>query len=465
VSSVTGDGIADLIASLDALLERTPASPDRGRPRLWVDRAFTIKGSGTVVTGTLTGGSLTVEEAVEILPAGTPSRVRSIETHRRRRDSAEPGSRVALNLAGLERAAIARGDAVVRPGQWRATDLLDVWIRPVRGIDHAIAARGRYKLHLGSAEIDVRLRLLDGPALQPGGEALGRLQLAQRVTAEPFDRFVLRDIGRRATVAGGRVLDPHPTVRRLSGRAKETRIAQLDARHRAGRDDMPELLVGERGAMPASEFAALTGAEPPPGLLRGYAASAPWMSETAEALTGALRVFHDAKPLARGMPREDARAAIGLADGRLFSTLLEALNDRVIADGPLLRLASHRVTLSPDHEAARGRVLAELDAAAYSPPTLTELASANGSDLIQALVDSGELVRFSRDLALTSERYAAAKDAIAEAARSEGPLTTSRIRELLGTSRKYAIPLLEHLDSVGFTKRSGVVRIVADDSR
>jgi selenocysteine-specific elongation factor len=462
VSAVTGDGMADLIASLDALLGRIPPSPDRGRPRLWVDRAFSIKGSGTVVTGTLTGGSLGVDDEVEVLPAGARSRVRSIETHKRRRDSAEPGSRVALNLAGLERAAIARGDAIVRPGQWRATDLLDVWIRPVRDIDHAIAARGTYTLHLGSAEVDVRLRLLDIRAIEPGGEALARLQLAAPLAAEPFDRFVLRDVGRSATVAGGRVLDPHPAVRRLSGREKEKRVAQLEARQRAAREELPALVVDERGALPADEIALLAGAELPPGPLRGYAVSPAWLSERTEALIGALAAFHAANSLSRGMPREDARAATGLTDARLFAALEDALGDRITSDGPLLSLASHRVTLTPEQEAVRLRVLADLDAAAYSPPTLTELSSAHGSSLIQALVDAGELVRVSRDFALTSERYAAAKAAIAEAARSEGPLTTSRIRELLGTSRKYAIPMLEHLDSVGFTKRSGDVRTVAD---
>src|SRR5437867_735942 len=152
------------------MLARTPPAPDRGRPRLFVDRSFSIRGAGTVVTGTLTGGRIAKDDEVEILPAGVRGRVRSIQTHKRARDEAEPGSRVALNIGGIDRHQVARGDAVVRPRRWRATRTLDVWLRPVRGTARPISTRGAYTLYLGTAESDVQMRLMGASELERGGE-------------------------------------------------------------------------------------------------------------------------------------------------------------------------------------------------------------------------------------------------------------------------------------------------------
>jgi selenocysteine-specific elongation factor len=466
VSAVTGEGMEELVAALERLLERTPPAPDRGRPRLWVDRSFTIRGAGTVVTGTLAGGALREGEEVEVLPGGRRARIRAIETHRRRRHRAEPGSRVALNLAGIERDEVGRGDAVVTPGAWRATDLLDVWMRPVRGLGEPVAPRGSYTVHVGSAEVPARLAFLDAASLAPGGEAYARLVLARPVAVDAFDRFVLRDTGRRATVAGGVVLDPHPAERRLRGPDRARRGAELRARRAAGQEGLAARVVEERGVVAAADLRWMAGVEAPPGPLRGYAASEAWLAGMAEALTATLERFHRARPLERGMPREDARAALGerdprlAADPRLFAALLEALADRVVAEGPLLRLASHRVTLSPEERAARERILARLEEAGFAPPSLEALAREHGRALVAVLLEGGDLVRVAPDIAFTRARYEEARRRIAEAARREGPLTASQIRTLLGTSRKYAIPLLEHLDAVGFTRRSGDLRTV-----
>ena len=462
VSAETGEGVDELVATVDAMLERTPETPDRDRPRLFADRSFSMRGSGTVVTGTLTGGRMRVEDEIEVLPAGVRARVRSIQTHKLRRDEAEPGSRVALNLAGLDRHEVRRGDAIVRPGQWRPTTTLDAIMRPVRGLNHAVSGRGAFKVYIGSAEVEARLRYIDPDRLEPAGEAFVRLQLAEPVVAEPFDRFVLRDSGRRETVAGGVVLDAHPVRRRIAGPDRPVHAEGLRARRDAGRDGVARLVVEEREVVSVNDMVWLAGVRPADGPLRGFAVSETWLARASTTLLDALASYHAANPLASGIPREEARLRAQIDDTKLFAALVEALGDRVAADGTLLRLTTHRVTMSPEHEAARDRLMTELDAAALAPPTLDEVARAYGGALLKALIESGDLVRFSPDHALTRDRYEKARRSIEDAIRSEGPLTTSRLRELLGTSRKYVVPLLEHLDAAGFTRRRGDVRELGD---
>lgn len=458
VSTVTGEGLNELVGTLDELLGRTPQARDDGRPRLFIDRSFTMKGSGTVVTGTLTGGRIGVGDEVEVLPAGVRARIRSIQTHKVRREEATPGSRVALNLAGLDRHEVRRGDAVVQPGGWRPTETIDVWMRPVRGIDHAVSGRGAFKVYIGSAEVDARVRFLEPAQLAPGGEALARLTLATPVVADPFDRFVVRDSGRRETVAGGVVLDPHPVQRRLAGTARARRVSELSERGEAGREGLLERVLFERGFVATRDLEWLTGTTRTDSALSGFAVSPAWLEKTTAALTGALDNHHRSNPLTRGMPRELARTAARIDDADLFAALVSALDGRVVEEGPLLRLASHSVTLSPEQSAARDRLIGELDAAGLQPRSLGELEKHFGAALVKALVENGTLVRFSSDLGMTAERYAETKKRIADAIRSEGPLTASRVKELLGTSRKYVIPLLEHLDAVGFTRRNGDIR-------
>lgn len=455
VSPVSGAGLDDLVAAIDRMLDRAGEPPDRRRPRVYVDRSFSIRGAGTVVTGTLTGGPLRVADEVEVLPDGHRARVRQIQTHKRQRDAAAPASRVALNLAGLERAEVRRGDAVVRPGEWRATQTLDVILRTPRGLAHALGNRGAFKVYAGSAEVDARLTLLERHELGPGDETFARLALASPVTAAPGDRFVLRDVGRSETVGGGVVLDPHPP------QAHDGRTAALRARAAAAPDEIPTLAVAERGVVAREDLPWITGsgAEPKDAVLLGsYALSRARFEEQAAALERVLAAFHAREPLAQGMPREDARAAAGLDDARLFGELVEALAGRVAAEGPIVRLESHRVTLSPEQDAARAAIMQTLAGARFAPPARAELERAHGPSLVRALLDQGVLVKISDDIVFGARELDEAKVAIADAFRQEGPLTAARIRDALGTSRKYVIPLLEHLDRTGFTRRRGDLR-------
>ncbi|HEX9123090.1 MAG TPA: selenocysteine-specific translation elongation factor [Actinomycetota bacterium] len=464
-SSHTGEGVDELVAALDAMVADAPPAPDAGRPRGFVDRVFTIKGAGTVVTGTLIGGRLAVGQEVELYPTGVRARIRSLQTHKRSIREARPVSRVAANLVGAERERLERGDVIGLPGQWRPTALIEARIRPVRGLTHPIAERGAYKLYAGSAERDVRLHPYGGAEIGPGSDGgFARLRLSAPVILDVFDRFVLRETGRRETVAGGVVLDVDPPVR--PGSSPEGRLA---AREGATPADLPALLVGERGAIRAADLVVLTGMAPS-SIHTARTAADWWVSEpVARAVEADVRSllegFHARNPLVPGLELGEVREAVVLALRRASAPTPPALVDALLTDlearrivareGKLVRLFEHRVSLS-EHRDEVERLVAAVAEAEPTPPTIAELVAAGFSrEVIEAAARAGALVRVSPQLVVTPAFVRRAEVAVEEA--PDG-ITVSGFRERLGTSRKYAVPLLEHLDQRGIAVRRGDLR-------
>ena len=466
-SATTGQGLEDLTAALDVMVAQAPPPEDRGRPRIAIDRSFTIRGAGTVVTGTLTGGTLSVGDEVRLYPDGGLVRIRSLQTHRRPVQVARPVSRVAANLAGVPKADVERGDVLALPRQWRPTSQIEVDLVPVRGMAHPLTARGAYKLYLGSAERDVRLRLYGTNELGAGREAFARLRLAHPVVADVGDRFVLREAGRQETVAGGTVLDPDPPQR--PGPDPEVRLA---AREAVEPERLAALVVAEREAVRATDLLLLAGSGPT--VVEGAERIGPWWlsRSTLDALTGAARQtlerFHRDNPMRPGLDAAEVRRSLTAARPSLAPALEQGLagdllaameREKVLArQGSELRLAGHEVTLG-DRETEASRLVAAVAAGEPSPPTVRDLSGAGFSaELVAACVATGRLVRVSEDLVLTPD-FAARAETVArsEASKPEG-LTVSRYRELLGTSRKYALPILAWLDDCGVTRRQGDVR-------
>ena len=465
-SSVTGAGLDDLRRAIDAMLAQAPPSDDRGRPRIHLDRSFTIKGAGTVVTGTLTGGTLVVGDEIQIYPAGVHARIRSLQTHRRSVEVARPISRVAVNLAGVAKDAVERGDLLGRPGQWRPTSVLEVRLTVVRGASR-VSTRGAYKVHVGATEREAALRLYGAGSLAPGEAAYGRLRLARPMTVAVGDRFVLRDTGRRATVAGGVVLDTEPPSRPGPGAGE-----RLARRLAAAPDDLAGLIVAERGAVRSSELGPVSGPVPP--AVNGAERVGPWWVDAAlfemiaPAVLSSLETYHRESPLLPGMEASALEAVIRTAAPAIHAALSAglgtALLDRLQADGvivregTLLRLPGHRVSLG-EREQDAGRLVDRVRAGEPTPPGIGELmGEGHPRELIDAAVAVGHLVRVSDDIVVTPELAGRAEEiARREAAGPEG-MTVSRFRELLGTTRKYALPLLERLDRAGVTRRDGDVR-------
>jgi selenocysteine-specific elongation factor len=471
-SSVTGTGLEELRSALDELVTEAPPPVDEGRPRLHIDRSFTIRGAGTVVTGTLTGGTFAVGEEVEVYPSGFRARIRSLQTHRRPVDEARPISRVAVNLAGLAKESVERGDLLGRPGQWRPAGTLEVRLAAVRGAA-PVGARGAYKLHVGAAERDASLRLYDADEVAPGAPAFGRLHLNHPVTVAVGDRFVLRDTGRRVTVAGGRVLDTDPP--RRPGPAPWARLAR---RVDAG-DRLSSLLLEERGAVRGADLAPLTGAAPTT-VDGGRRASSWWIAESlfdrlAAALTEALARHHDEHPLRPGMEAAEARRLLGRAAPELAGAIDDALGTAVLAaleadgtiarDGTVLRLPAHRISLGEREEEAR-KLVAIVRLGEPAPPDVRELIDAGFDlELIEAACTTGRLVRIDDDIVVTPDLVARAEETARREAAGPDGLTVSRFRELLGTTRKYALPLLTRLDQMGVTRRDGDVRRLGPGER
>lgn len=395
-SSVTGDGLDRLVSELDGVIARAAPAPDVGRPRLWVDRVFTISGAGTVVTGTLAGGSLAVGETVEVAPEGRVARIRSIQSHKRELQSVVPGNRVALNLAGLERQGAERGDAIVGRGQFRATRTIDVELRAIP-VGTPIREKGAHLLYAGSAEVPVRMRLLGPAAIEPGSAGYAQLTLQDPLPLQRGDRFVLRDAGRVTTLGGGRVLDPLPGPAR---RKDEGRPALLTELSKADAEGALVALVEAAGTLEVGE-----------ALFRSGADSAP------PGITEAGGFYLSRSEAARRSDEDRERAA---QQGSGAATLIE-----------------------------------KIDAGGFTPPMTKEL----GSDpaLVRSLVASGDLVRIG-DFHLTAAGAAEARRLVRAHIDSHGPMTVSEIRDLLGTTRKYAVPLCEWLDSTGTTKREGDLR-------
>jgi selenocysteine-specific elongation factor len=459
VSAHSGEGLDELTLALDALLAAA-SPPEHARARLFVDRVFTIRGAGTVATGTLTGDCLEVGDEVQLYPTDRTARIRSLQTHKHREDRACPVTRVAANLVGVEREDLERGDVLGLPGAWRPTTLFDATLREVRGLSSPISERGAFKIYAGSEEVDARIRIAETPA----GASVVRVRTARPVVLDVGDRFVLREAGRRTTIGGGRVLDVWPP----KAFTRHAHLEMLDARGSAPRQDLPRLAVDERGAIPAAEVESVTGASAEDALLTGAWCVSPSVRHAAtDALVHLLQAFHRDRPLEEGMDlaltrpilMRAARAAGAPADPSLADALLDATiaQGTIVRTGTMLRLATHRVAIEERADDI-ARLLAILGGDREStPPTIKELeAEGFPRALVEAAARAGTIVRIGPDLVIAPSLVDRAMAVVRTSA--EQGITVSALREALGTSRKFAVPLVEWMDRERMTRRVGDLR-------
>jgi selenocysteine-specific elongation factor len=469
-----GLGLAELRAALDAALDAAPEPPDRGRPRLPVDRVFSVRGSGTVVTGTLAGGVLEAEGEAELLPAGRRVRVRGLQGHGAPLARATPARRLAVNLAGIATGRVRRGDVLALPGQWAPTRTADCRLRCLPSAPAPLRARGAYLLYAGAAEAAVRLQPIDAAEVRPGQEALVRLHLERPLVLDAFEPVVLRDAGRDETVGGGRVLDPFPPEPLHGTAGRVRRAEQLEAREAGGRDGLLERVLAERQVVAVADLPRLVGVGTGEGAAaleravaaglavrsRGLAWSPPaWERATAGALAAVAR-HHRLEPLAPGLPAQAARQA-ALQPGWPAAAGAEAVeallaDGRLVADGAAVRLPGHGLRLDGAQQAVRERVEAALRAGGVS--VLGEAALAElGADrrMIAVLLRLEVLVALAPGVYLGREALDGAVAALRAAFPAGRPFAATEAKEALGTTRRTAIPLLEHLDRTGVTVRLG----------
>ncbi len=421
-----GVGLDALRSALDRLVITTPAAADRGRPRLWIDRSFPVRGAGTVITGTLGGGPVSVGDELIIAPAGHPVRVRGLQSHYRSLASAEPGRRLAVNVSGVGHHQIGRGHAMVRPGQWQFTRTLDGSLSVLPSVGSPLGSRGAFVLYAGSGDFPVRLRVLGqgAPSIEPGHEGLVRLWLhgAVPVPLLPGDRYILRELGRGELIGGGVVLDIEPVL----------------PASRADPSLSVERVVKERGWVDVDHLERLTGQRLAP--TAGH-----WVIDPCRAVAMEERLRLGCA--AAGSAGVDLASLTGVERAMLSAGMdgLAIVDNRVFAESELGADLSDHAT----------RVLTALEGDPLSPPDLP-------------LSDRGALRELEhRGLAcqvgplwLATSAVEAAIDVVGRLLQSEPEgFTVSEARQALGVSRKYALPLLTHFDATGITRRHGDRRV------
>ncbi len=480
VSAVTGEGIEALRAHLDRVAAAVRARSADGPFRLPVDRVFTMPGFGTVVTGTVASGRVRVGDAVELQPSGRATRVRGVQSHGQKAEEAVAGSRAALNLAGVEVEEVTRGDVCATPGTLRATQLVDARLQLLPRLDRPLANRTRIRLYAGTAEVLGRVTLLDREALAPGESGLVQFRLEVPTALAKGDPFVVRLYSPLVTLGGGVVLQPEARKHR---RFQEEVLDSLRVRESGAPIDLLERAVFEAGEAGITMAALAQALQRPVAevradaevLLEGeelLALSAQavihrqrWET-LRERLQQTLEAFHQATRLREWRPREElrARAARGIPGGT-FGLILQRLaaEGAIETQGEGVRRAGHRVTLDPAQEALAARLEERLRESLFSPPTLADLTTAEGPaarEVLNALVETGRAARVSEGLYLHRDAVEQIKELVAAHISKQGRITAADFRDLTNSSRKYAVPILEYLDSIRFTRRVGDERVL-----
>lgn len=451
VAAPTKEGYPELLDHLVAAVEAATSGPTpSGRSRMWIDRAFTISGAGTVVTGTLTDGSVEVGNRLVLWPGEHEVRVRGLQSHEKELDSVSSTSRCALNLAGLERQEVQRGCMLGLPGQWAPSDLLLVDISTARYLEEPLTNRGAYHLHLGSGSWPVGLRLADEDESSPTRAAL--LRLPERIPVVSGDRFILRETGRRAVVAGGRVLDPAPSPKRADV------LDSLDLLRPAviaGPDAIAGALLHARRTDSLDRLSAHSGGGSPQDavVVRGHALARTRADEiTARAITLAGE-FQEENPLRPGIQKASLASRLSLSLA-LLEALIEASTD-LRDEGATVATSDFEGGIDSAREEEWEALRDRLVAAGHTVPRIKELGI--DPDLLHALLRDGRAVRVGPELIYLPEQLADLSAALRE---MPSPFTVAEFRDHFELSRKYAVPLLEWMDANGVTERDGDVRTV-----
>ena len=484
VSAKTGAGVPELRATLARLARAVPAKdPDR-TARLPIDRVFTVKGFGTVVTGTLVSGRFAVDEKVEVYPRGVQSKVRGLQVHGHAVDQASAGQRTAVNLQGVERAALERGDVLAPAGTLLPTVLLDGTLELLEDAPRPLKTRDRVRFHAGTQEVMARVLPVDRSDLEPGDAGHARFRLEAPVVVLPGDRFVVRSYSPIVTIGGGTVLDIAPPRFKRKGPALAAHLALLAGGEPAEVLEEHLKQAGAAGAR-AGDLRARTpfGPERLHHLLdslqqsgRILAVDREWFlhrdaSDRLRTQTLALlEAFHRENPLRGGISREELRSRVGQAQERVFGQLLTTLEIEgvVRSERDQVRLAAHTIRLSADQERVVRGLEADFRGAGAAPPSPEEALARHGvkgsekSELFQVLVADRTLVRVKESLFFHAEALRSIQEQLIALLRQKKEIGPADFKDLFGVSRKYAIPLMEYFDAQRVTVRVGERRVLRE---
>ncbi|GCE47627.1 selenocysteine-specific elongation factor [Thermosporothrix hazakensis] len=497
VSSYTREGLPELLSTLDRILSEEEVRQDIARPRLFVDRVFTLTGFGTVVTGTLLDGTLRVGQEVEILPAGLRTRIRGMQTHKQAVEVARPGSRVALNLANIARSDVRRGDVVALPGQLRPVQLFDARIRLLPDAPRPLTHNTEVEVFSGSQEIPAKVRLLDVETLQPGASAWAQFRLSRPAVLVRRDPFVLRIPSPSMTIGGGEVVDTRPRYHRrfqasvletleqmLHGTPEDLVLAALETRRVGAKkgasasggkgyelrdlarqcnlaedvtQQICDTLLSERRVRKIGNF---------------WVAQTVWEALVEESVR-LVSDFHRRYPLRSGLSKEEWRTRLHLTPRLAADVFATLQREGVLEQGEIpgtgglsetrgagtVHLPGYAPQYTEQQKKQVVQLLERFRASPFTPPTRAEAEKIAEAEVVTALIEQGVLVKIGDGLLFLRETYEEMLRKVLTYLYQHGTMTVAEARDLLGTTRKYILPVLEHMDILRITRRNGDERV------
>jgi selenocysteine-specific elongation factor len=494
VSAYTMQGIPDLLARLEQMLATSQERQNIARPRLPVDRVFTLTGFGTIVTGTLLDGNFKMGQEVEILPQGLKTRIRGLQTHQHKMEIAQPGSRVAINLANVSRTDLARGDVVALPGQLRPTMLVDAHIQLLADAPHSLTHNTLVDFYSGSQEVPARVRLLDVEELQPGKSAWVQLRLSRPAVLARRDRFILRIPSPSTTIGGGAVVDVQARYHRRyqaailnrlatleHGAPEELVLATLDRRTRLAHSsntvakgqafkgysgyELAEIVKQSNLSQDVTQQTLETLLHE--GRVRRIGAA--WFAQPVwdamvEETVRLLSEHHRQYPLRGGLSKEEWRTRLNLSPrmaAEIFITLqAEGIVAEATSTGGSIRLPDFVPSFSKAQQQQVEQLLRRFRENPYTPPVRGEAEAVVGTEVLNALIEQGQLVKLGDGVLFLRETYDEAIAKLVQYLREHGTMTVAEARDVLGATRKYILPLLEHIDTLKITRRIGDERVL-----
>ena len=474
VSAYTGEGINDLKSNIDIILDETDVRKDLGRPRLPIDRCFTISGFGTVVTGTLIDGTLTVGQEIELARSGQRARVRGLQSHKTKVDGTDPGVRLAVNLSGLSKNEVERGEILTIPGWLKPTRRLDARLRMVKNAPHPLKHNQGVTFHLFTSEASARIRLLDANGLVAGQEGWVQILLEEPLPVVKGDFFVIRSS--EDTLGGGQIVDPNP--RRRYRRFDDDVVERMMTLDQGSGEDIIISVAEQWGPCDLTALSQRSNLSREEVSYRvaeltedGHLISLGDFSNDGDAvvysaqgwavirskITSALQLYHTQYPLRQGVPTQEIRSRLDLSQPVYQRALVKLVEEGVVVDErQSLRLPDHEISLTPKMDQEASEYLDSLRKNPYSPPSDQKI----NPELLGVLVDQDKVVRVGDGVIFDAVAYREMTGRIVQHLKDHGNITVAEARTMFNTSRKYILPLLEHMDQQQITRRTGDERIL-----
>jgi len=490
VSAVTGQGLGDLITALEQLVGQVEERSATGLFRLPIDRVFTMKGFGTVITGTLVSGQVKTGDAVEILPGGILAKVRGIQVHNAKVQQAVAGQRIAVNLQGVEKSSVQRGEVVLHPGTVEPTRLLDVEIIHLSHAPRALRNGVMLRFHTGTSYQMGKIFLLGANELKPGQRGYAQIRLQDALVALPNDRFVLRGSSQIQTIGGGVILDAHPQRRKrfkgdvitvleqLKGGAplfvlafhiKKGGSRGMELRKLAGYANITPAILATTMQELLSQKQAIKFDREAERVIDGGI-----YNQLKEEMVQALEKYHAENPLKPGMSKEELKSKLPAeVDGKLFNALLSDLtgSGAVVAEKDKVRLAGHHIALEGRQQALEEKIEGIMHRSGLTPPSTKELVEQLGTSekevqtILSLLVNEGTVVKLKEGVYFHREPLGELRGQLVAFLKAKGRITTQEFKSLTNASRKYTIPLAEYFDAIKVTVRVGDDRVLRGEGK